>query len=183
MNEWNYVDFICEGEEIKLLYDIIKKLDDEELETIKENQDYLWLGNIIYYASGSKLNIDGYIISYKLYDDHLSMTIDSPNIIWIVFKSILERKYQSFKIYYLLQNDYLEQYSSNDIDNKYFKGDYILVLDYEPEVYSNLEDIAKAIKNKFDIEVEPTEESILEVSRSIPDKQCIFSKITKVNDQ
>lgn len=183
MDEWNYVDFVCEGEEIKLLYNIIKKLDDEELKTIEENQDTLWLGNVIYYMSGLKSDIIGYIIGYELHDDYLSMTIDAPGTTWTIFKSMLEKKYQSLKIYYLLQNDYFENYSSNDIDNKYFKGDYILVLDYEPETYSNLEDIVKAIKDKFDINVEPTEEAILEVSRSIPDKQCIFSKVRKVNDE
>lgn len=183
MDEWNYVEFICEGEEIKLLYNIIKKLDEEELKTIEENQDELWLGNVIYYISGFKLNIIGFVIDYKLYDNHLSITIDAPGATWITFKYLLEKKYQSLKIYYLLQNDCLLNYSTNDIDNKYFKGDYILVLDYEPKVYSSLDDIAKVIKEKFDVEVEPTEESILEVSRNIPDKQCIFSKVKKVNDE
>lgn len=130
MPNWCDTEYHCTGEaqELKALHDVLSDLEKSESPRLDNEFGNLWFGCIIDALGGNVEKEDswGEVTWYKLEDNALRI---GQSTAWHEregFREFLERTFPSMNIYYLDVEPEAGYYFTNDVERKYFPGDYLL---------------------------------------------------------
>ena len=123
MANWASTSYRIEGDQKDLqeLNNLCKAFMSKERPVMEEGASANWEGNIIL-ALGEEIGdsyVRGFIQNYKLSDGLLSIEAEEA---WGAtdFRDLLEKHYESMKVYFIVEEEVCEVYATNDKEGKYF---------------------------------------------------------------
>lgn len=146
-------------ESVTKLHSTIKELDEKE-KALVDNDWYnpnLWLGCLVKALGGEPDNVNcrGYITSYKLDQDVLTLTTETAWVEMAETRHFLESCFPSMKIYFIEEEYGEEIFRTNDIDGRFFKDRYYLDASEGSSYFETLVEAAEYISVIVGHKVEP----------------------------
>lgn len=136
-------------ESVTKLHSTIKELDEKE-KALVDNDWYnpnLWLGCLVKALGGEPDNVNcrGYITSYKLDQDVLTLTTETAWVEMAETRHFLESCFPSMKIYFIEEEYGEEIFRTNDIDGRFFKDRYYLDASEGSSYFETLAEVAEYV--------------------------------------
>lgn len=181
MPNWADVCYKCVGDpnEVRSLYNAIKKNGKRKNPRVKNGFGTLWLGCIIDQLGGNweKYPCRGEITDYSLDDGILTI---NQNCAWCEqegFRHFIEQTFPSIKVYYQEQESGCEVFLTNSFE--YFPEHYFLDSYEDWEFFENLEDVAihvsKIIGHKVETDFDKIQQALDEFVEEHEDEDLFYS--------
>lgn len=147
-------------ESVTKLHSTIKELDEKE-KPLADNDWYnpnLWLGCLVKVLGGEPDNVNcrGYITSYKLDQDVLTITTETAWVEMAETRHFLESCFPSMKIYFIEEEYGEEIFRTNDAEGQFFKDRYYLDSSDGSSYFETLSEAAEYVSEIVGQEVAPT---------------------------
>lgn len=154
---------VGEPKEVGHLFRSLQKLESMKSPYLSNGFGNMWLGCVINYLGGNYENYScrGEITQFGMKDEVLVINQETAWCEQEGFRTFIEQKYPSVKVYYCEEEPGCDIYYTNDTTGLYFPEEYLLDGYDGTDYYLNLEDVCKRVQEITGIEVN-TEDDVNE---------------------